>query len=122
MPQCDCEGDAQLEAQRCDRVCDVTLRALGCREGRNRWEWQAFGVDRSFFSTRIAASLQSLCHQEAVCRNAQSRVVVKTPPASSFIVTQSQILLQVLVIALDAPSHVRGVYQIVQCCRLWQCG
>jgi len=94
MPQSYCEGDARLEAQRCDRVRDVTLRALGCPEGRNRWEWQAFGVGQIFFATGITTSLQSLRHQEAVCRNAQRRVVVETPPASSFIVTQSQVLLQ----------------------------
>lgn len=72
-----------------------------------------FAKDEVFFTAGITASLEPLCHQETVCCNAQSRVVVKAPPAASFIVTQSQILLQVLVIALNAPSHVRGVDQIV---------
>ena len=66
-----------------------------------------------FFTTDITASLESFCHQEAVRRNAQGYMVMKAPPAASFIVTQSQILLQILVIALDAPSHVRGMDQIV---------
>ena len=38
VPQGDCEGDWQLQAQRCYRVCHVTLRALGCPEGCNRRE------------------------------------------------------------------------------------
>ena len=52
MPQGDREVDAQLEAQCCDRVRDVTLRALDCPEGRDLWEWQAFGVEPSFFDHR----------------------------------------------------------------------
>ena len=45
--------------------------------------------DEVFFTADIAASLESLCHQETVGRNAQSGVVVKAPPAPSLIVTQS---------------------------------
>lgn len=77
-----------------------------------------------FFSTRVAANFEALGHQKAIRRNAQGRVVAKSAPASSLIVTQSQsqILLQILVIALDAPAHVRGAYQIDQCVCLWQRG
>lgn len=39
-----CEGDAQLEAQRRDRVGHVTLRALDCPEGCNLGERQVLGV------------------------------------------------------------------------------
>ncbi len=116
VPQGDCKSDAQLEAQRCDLVADVTLRALDCPEGCHRWEWQVFGVAGSFFTTDIAASLESLRHQKAVCCNAQGRVMVKAPPAppaSPFILTQSQILFQILVIALKAPAPMRGANQVV---------
>lgn len=107
MPQDASECDAQLEAQRRDRVGHVTLRALDCPEGCNLRERQALGVRRSFFTAGFAARLQSLRHQEAIRRNAQTSVVVKSPPAPSLIVPESQILLQVLIIALDAPAHVR---------------
>lgn len=86
-----------------------------------------FGNDRYlafgevFFTAGIGARLEALCHQETVRCNAQTGVVVKSPPAPSLIVTQSQILLQVLVIALNAPAHVRGAHQIVECACLWQC-
>jgi hypothetical protein len=53
---------SELKAQRCDRVWHVTLRALGCPEGRNRQEWQALGAGRSFFTTGIAASPEPLRH------------------------------------------------------------
>ena len=79
-----------------------------------------------FLTTVITASLESLRHQEAVCRYAQRGVMVKPTPASSFLVPQSQILFQilfqVLVSALDSPAHVSGTDQIVQCSRLWQSG
>ena len=64
-------------------------------------------LNEVFFTPSIAASLEWLCHQKAVCRNAQSSVVMETPPSPSLIVTQSQVRLQVLVIALDAPARVR---------------
>ena len=80
----------------------------------------AFG--EVFFTADIGASFQSLRHQKTVCRNAECRVVVKSSPSPPLIVAQSQILLQVLVIALNAPTHVCGVYQVVQCGRLRQCG
>ena len=35
VPQGDGESYGQLQAQRCDQVCHVTLRALGCPEGCN---------------------------------------------------------------------------------------
>ena len=67
-----------------------------------------------FFSTGMAASFQALGHQKAIRRNAQGVMVVKPAPASALVVAQSQILLEVLLIALDAPTHVRGAHQIAQ--------
>ena len=49
VPQSACECDAQVEAQRRDRVRHVTLRALDFHEGCNPRERQALGVGRSFF-------------------------------------------------------------------------
>lgn len=80
------------------------LLELGFPEEFNRRERQVLGVRCGFFTTDITARLQSLRHYEAVRRYAKTNMVVKPPPASSLIVTQSQILLQVLVVAL-IPDH-----------------
>ena len=56
-----------------------------------------------FFATGIAASFQALGHQKAIRRNSQGGMVVKPAPVSALVVAQSQILLEVLVITLDAP-------------------
>src|SRR6218665_370210 len=72
------------------------------------------------FSAGMVAKVQPLCHQEAIRRNAQTGVVMKSSPTSAFIVPQPQLLLQVLIIALDAPAHVCSAHQIVQCAGSWQ--
>ena len=54
-----------------------------------------FFVLKLFFAASNAASFKSLCHQETIRRNAQAGVVVKAPPSSPLIVTQSQVLFQV---------------------------
>ena len=46
MSQGACECDAQLKAQRPDRVRHVALRALGFPEGCNLGKWQAPGAGR----------------------------------------------------------------------------
>jgi hypothetical protein len=43
-------------------------------------------------------------HQEPIGRNTESSVMMKTPPASSFIMTQAKFLLQFFVIPLDDPA------------------
>src|ERR1700751_6389568 len=51
-------------------------------------------------------------HQEPIGRNAQGSVMVKTAPASSFIISQSEFLLQLLVVALDDPTMFGQSHQI----------
>src|SRR5262250_2232571 len=53
-------------------------------------------------------------HQEPIGRNAESSVVVKTAPTSSFIMSQSEFLFQFLVIALDNPTMFGQSHQILQ--------
>ena len=50
--------------------------------------------------------------QEAVGGDAQRGVVVKTSPASPFIVAEADLLLQVLIITLDTPPQLRGIDEI----------
>ena len=75
-----------------------------------------------FFATGIVADFQSLRHQETVRSDAHAGVVVKAPPTPPLIVAQPQVLLEILVITLDAPAHVRGAHQIAQIRGLWQRG
>ena len=51
-------------------------------------------------------------HQEPVGRDAEGSVMVKTAPASSFIVAQSEFLLQFFVVALDDPAMLGQSHQI----------
>ncbi len=53
---------------------------------------------RSFFTA------QALAHQEPVCGDAQTGVMVKTTPVAPFIVMQAQLRLQLLIIAFNPPS------------------
>ena len=46
--------------------------------------------------------------QESVGRDAESHVVVKASPASSFIVIEAKFLLELLIVALDPPAHFGG--------------
>ena len=49
--------------------------------------------------------LQALGQQEAVGGDAQGGMMMKAPPAASFVVPQTQVLLEILVVTLDAPAH-----------------
>jgi hypothetical protein len=51
-------------------------------------------------------------HQEPIGRDAEGSVMVKTAPASSFIMSQSEFLLQFLVVALDDPTVFGQSHQI----------
>jgi hypothetical protein len=46
-------------------------------------------------------------HQEPIGRDAESSVMVKAAPASSLIMTKSEFLLQLFVVALDDPAMLR---------------
>ncbi len=46
-----------------------------------------------------------LHHQEAVGDDGQTGVMMETAPAAPFIVTEPEILLEVLVVALDVSAH-----------------
>lgn len=82
----------------------MALRARGCREACNAWVGKVPGVGRLFFASTLRVP-QLLPHQEAVGGDGQARMVMEAAPASSLVVAQSQVLFQVLVVALDTPAH-----------------
>ena len=84
----------------------MALRALGCREVCNAWVGQVLRCVQSFFAGSFGVT-QLPGHQKAVGRNAQASVVVEPAPAPAFVVSQSQILLQILVIALNLEAASR---------------
>ena len=53
-------------------------------------------------------------YQEAIGRNTESRVMMKTAPASSFIMTQPEFLLQLFVIPLDDPALLCQTDQVLE--------
>ncbi len=84
----------------------MALRPADFREVGNAWVGQALGVEWSFFyPPRFVGVSQPLGQQEAVGGNAQAGVMMRSPPASALVVAQAQVLLEVLVVALDAPTH-----------------
>ena len=70
--------------------------------------------DEVFFASNRFIGDEPLGHQESVGCNAQACMVVKSSPAASLIVPQSEVLFQVLVVTLDAPSLVSAADQVVQ--------
>ncbi len=42
-------------------------------------------------------------------------MVVKAAPAATFVVTQSELLLQILIVAFDTPTHLRHEYELFKC-------
>lgn len=91
----------------------MPLRAQDCRGGCNPREGQALGVGRSFFTTDRLVGDEALCQQEPVGRDAQRGMVMEPPPTSSLIVSQAEVLLQILVVAFDAPALMGYADQLV---------
>lgn len=57
-------------------------------------------IDRVFFT-----ATESRADPEAVGGDAQARVVVEAAPVAALVVTQAEFLLQLLIVALDAPAQ-----------------
>ncbi len=69
--------------------------------------------DEVFFAADWFVGHEAFCHQEPVCGNAQTGVVVESSPAPSLVVAQAEVLLQVLVVTLDTPALMSGADQFV---------
>ncbi len=76
--------------------------------------------DEVFFAADRLVGDESFCHQEPVGRDAQGSMVVEPPPTSTLVVAQTEVLLQILVVALDALALMAGAGQLVDRRVLWQ--
>lgn len=70
--------------------------------------------DGVFFDARRLAGGDALGDQKSVGGDARGCVMMKSAPSSALIVTQSEFLLEVLVIALNAPTHMRLGHQVIE--------
>ena len=87
-------------------------REPGEPRGRN-WAGGS-GTDNPSWPARAEGKNGSVGHQEPIGRNTEGSVMVKTAPASSFIMTQSEFLLQLFVIAFDDPAMLGQSHQVPQ--------
>ncbi len=91
----------------------MALRPLDFPEVCNAWVGQA-PRERSFFTPDLVGVLQPLRQQEAVGGDAESGVVMKAAPATALVLSQPQVLLEILVVALDSPAHLGLVDHALQ--------
>jgi len=64
----------------------------------------------------------SFRHQEAVCGDAKSGMVVKASPTSAFVMPQPEFLFQFLIITFDDPAMLGCPHQFTQGGSFRQCG
>ena len=87
-----------------------------------RGKGRHFAFDEVFFTAGTGTGGKSLSHQEPVRRDAERGVMVESSPTSAFVVAQAEFLLEILVVALDAPAQMRGANQVIDCAVLGQRG
>src|SRR3954449_80846 len=79
----------------------MTLRSQrNARAAANRRVTQARGC-----GSGLEGEKAPLANEEAVSRDAQGGVMMKATPAPSLVVIKPQLLLQLLIVALDPPAH-----------------
>lgn len=54
---------------------------------------------------------QPFGYQKAIGCDAQGRVMVETPPAPTFVMGQAKLLLEILVVTFNAPTHLGHRHQ-----------
>lgn len=108
-PAGDCFCDE--EAQGWNRVGHMPLCPSGGREARNPGVRKALVVERGFFG---AAMAEALGNEKAVSGDTQGGMVMKAQPASALVMRKSELLLEFLVIAFDAPAHLGDEDQLFQ--------
>ena len=67
------------------------------------WPWVAV-LAASFFANTVGVP-KLLRHEEPVGCDAQAGMVVEAAPASALVVSKPEVLLEVFVVAFDAPAH-----------------
>lgn len=73
----------------------AAAREVICGKGRH------LACGEVFFGAGGFARGDAFRHQKAVRRDAQRRVMVEAPPASSFVMAEPQFLFQLLVVAFN---------------------
>ena len=96
-----------IECSTCRCACRTAAGDVILGKGRH------FAFDEVFFAADWLVGDESLGHQEPIGCDAQTGMVVEPSPAATLVVPQPEVLLQVLVVALDAPALMGGVDQIV---------
>src|SRR3982751_1326591 len=92
-------------------TCRCARWAAACNVTFGKGRHLAF--DEVFFSARALAGSQLFGHEETVGSDAQTGMMMEPTPTSSLIVTQSQLLFELQVVALDVPAHLCRGHQIV---------
>ena len=87
-----------------------TWRCIGASAARA----ESFGYGRRFESSGVFFDSQSLAHQKTVGRNTEAGVMMEAAPVPPFVVMQSKLGFQLLVIALDTPATHRDIHQRLQ--------
>lgn len=100
----------------------MSLRTQGCHGGCNPREAQVSGIRGSFFIPHGLVCSESFGHQEAIGCDTQRRMMVESAPAPAFVVTKAELLFQVLVIALNTPTHFGHEHQLFYQRIGWCCG
>src|ERR1700720_877070 len=103
----------QSSAHRRDRVGDVAF-------GPRRWSLRIDHLrERQVFRTEwcnkvVRGNPLPLGDQESVGRDAQRGVVMEAAPASSFEMSEPDLLFEFLIIALDTPTQFGEVHQLAE--------
>jgi hypothetical protein len=89
----------------------MALHPTGRHAGYTLWVGEALLIEQSFFP---APPLETLREQKSISRDAEGRMVMKTSPPPSLIVGETEFLLELLVVLLDAPTHLGGGDQLLK--------
>ena len=86
------------------------------RTGAARPEAGGYGRCRELVTVEppLRGETTPLGDEEAIRSDAQAGMMVETPPAAALVVPQSDLLLQLLKIALDAPARLRYGRQLLE--------
>lgn len=79
----------------------MPLRQPICRKGRNLGVTEALLIGHSFFGASMS---EASGNEKAVSRNAQGGVMVQTLPVPSLVMRQAELLLEFLIVPLNAPG------------------
>lgn len=68
----------------------------------------------NFWLVAFSFVVATLSHQKRICSDTRCGVAIKATPASPFVMTESELLFQVLIVALDAPAHLGHEHKLLK--------